>query len=179
MYVPRIGLAHMLESLNLIDLYTLFSLQPQPSTIWSCSPCFWWELNSTAFMTWSVIQYVLKAINLSVICHDNIFRHFWLNILTGMGGVLVNPFMLLTSLLWLCWFRAIKVETVDSLNFKAGCIQANYLNGGVRLYKLIVWLVTNGFFSYSYEQLCEVFTLGGTTTLGVEPCNDIYTFFYG
>ena len=26
MYVPRIGLAHMLESLNLIDLYTLFFL---------------------------------------------------------------------------------------------------------------------------------------------------------
>jgi len=30
------------------------------------------------------------------------------------------------------------VETVDSLNFKAGCIQANYLNRGVQLYKLIV-----------------------------------------
>ena len=85
------------------------------------------------------------------------------------NGVLVNPFLLLTSLLWLCWFRAIKVETVDSLNFKAGCIQANYLNGGVRLYKLIVWLVTAFSATLMSSYICDVvFALGGSKWCSVE-----------
>ena len=40
-------------------------------------------------------------------------------------------------------------------------------------------MIGNGFFSYSYEQLCEVFTLGGTMMLAAEPSNNIYTFFMG